>query len=140
MAETELYELGLIDDAALRYVLIAARYKDKWVFCRHTNRNSWELPGGKRNQEESIIRAGERELMEETGAYTFSIKPVCVYSIVKRDVRYGMLLYADIEELLPLSGEFEMAEIQLSNTLPTPLRFPDIQPQLLEYVRKRIES
>ena len=58
---------GEIDDRLLRFAVIAARYRDQWVFCRHKERDTWEIPGGHREAGESIDSAAMRELREETG-------------------------------------------------------------------------
>ena len=61
------------DDGLLRYAVIAARAGGRWVFCRHRERDTLELPGGHREPGEDILETAERELREETGAAGFSI-------------------------------------------------------------------
>lgn len=73
------------------------------VFCKHKDRDTWEVPGGHREHEEDIIDTAKRELYEETGALEFDIKPVCVYSVTvpdhlnHGDESFGMLFFADIK-------------------------------------------
>ena len=65
-------------DELIKYAVIAARYNNKWVFCRHRERSTWEIPGGHREPGEAIIDTARRALYEETGALSSEIKPVCI--------------------------------------------------------------
>jgi len=65
-------------------VIFMARYKNKWIFCRHKERNTYEIPGGHREPDENIDHTAERELAEETGAVQFSIEPICFYSVTSK--------------------------------------------------------
>ena len=121
-----------VDDGLLKYAVIIARYQGKWVFCRHRDRDTLEVPGGHREPRESILETARRELAEETGASDYTLTPVCVYSF--RD--YGMLYYADISAL---DGglHHEIGEICLMDGLPERWTYPLIQPKLMEEARKR---
>ena len=126
------------DDAALKYAVIVARSGGRWVFCRHKNRRTWEIPGGHREPGETIEAAARRELWEETGALEYSLAPVCVYSVCSDDgdESFGMLYRAEIarfDALPPL----EIAEICLTETLPGDWTYPTIQPLLLAEAAKR---
>jgi 8-oxo-dGTP diphosphatase len=50
------------DDALLKFAVIMARYGDGWLFCRHKQRITWEIPGGHRESDEDIDAAARREL------------------------------------------------------------------------------
>jgi 8-oxo-dGTP diphosphatase len=69
------------------------------VFCKHKDRDTWEVPGGHRESQENIIDTAKRELYEETGALEFDIESVCVYSVTapdnlnQGDESFGMLFY-----------------------------------------------
>jgi len=52
--EVKFYEIEEIDDSLLKYAVIVSRYMDKWIFCKNKTRK-WELPGGHREDGESII-------------------------------------------------------------------------------------
>ena len=39
-------KLGDIDEKEYTRVVLVSRYKNKWVFCKHKERNTWEIPGG----------------------------------------------------------------------------------------------
>ena len=77
--EVKFYEQ--VPDHQLKFAVIIAKAHGKWVFCRHRQRDTYELPGGHREAEESILDAATRELREETGALDFSLIPVCAYSV-----------------------------------------------------------
>lgn len=51
------------------------------VLCKHKKRETLEFPGGHRETGEAIAETAKRELMEETGAVKFEIRPICVYSV-----------------------------------------------------------
>ena len=51
-----------VKDETLKYAVIAARYKDKWVFVKHRERDTLEVPGGHREAGENIAQTAAREL------------------------------------------------------------------------------
>ena len=57
MATVTFYPAGHISDSRLVYAVIAARYEDQWIFCRHKDRQTWEIPGGHREAGECIEEA-----------------------------------------------------------------------------------
>ena len=87
MGQPEVKFYDHVDDALLKYAVIIAKHQGKWVFCRHRERDTLEIPGGHREPGETILETARRELAEETGASEFTLTPVCAYSF--RD--YGML-------------------------------------------------
>lgn len=122
-----------IEDSRLLFAVIAARYKGKWIFCRHKKRTTWEIPDCHREAGEHIDETAMRELREETGALQARIVPVCVYQ-VNREERCGMLFRAEITELGALSAGYEIVEVMFSDTLPEMLTYPGIQPKLFERI------
>jgi 8-oxo-dGTP diphosphatase len=139
MLEVRFYDMA--EDNLLKFAVIVAQSKGKWVFCKHRERNSYEVAGGHREVGEDIGDTAKRELFEETGATNFTIEPLCVYSVVEKNLpgekvneTFGMLYYADIAELGPLPEGSEMEQVILSDTLPTLWTYPAIQPLLMEKV------
>ena len=131
--QVEFYDINT--DKPLKYAVICARYNGKWVFCKHRERTTDEIPGGHREDSEDIETTAKRELWEETGAKNFDICPVCIYSFTD----YGMLYFAEIRsfgELPPL----EIEKIKLFDDMPENLTYPAIQPYLFERVQEFLET
>ena len=114
----------------LKYSVIAAQYRGKWIFCRHKARTTWEIPGGHIEPGETSDQAAFRELWEETGAVKADIIPVSIYAFND----YGVLYFAEVTELGPIPDHSEIEEIELFDQLPDNLTYPHIQPYLYEKV------
>jgi len=135
-----------VDDRLLKFAVIVSEYDGKWVFCKHKERNTYECPGGHRENGESIENAAKRELWEETGAKSFVLTPICAYSVKGNDgvianekETFGMLYYATITSfgtLPPLEIEY----IELFEELPKNWTYPEIQPKLLQKVVEIIHA
>lgn len=132
-----------IEDSLLKFAVIISKSRGKWVFCKHKERDTYEIPGGHREEGEAIGETAKRELKEETGAVDFKIKPVCVYSVTGKnrvnetgEETYGMLYYAEIKRFEE-NLHSEMEKIVLLDTLPADWTYPLIQPLLIaEYERR----
>lgn len=142
MVEIKFYDS--IDDKLLKFAVIISKTNGKWVFCKHRERDTYEVPGGHREKGEDILTTARRELKEETGAINFTIKPICIYS-VKGKVRtdetvdeetFGMLFVAEIysfeEEL-----HSEIEKVLITDHLADHWTYPLIQPKLLEEAQNR---
>ncbi len=125
------YSPDSLTDISFTYAVIAARYRDRWFFCRRCDRSTWEIPGGHVEAGESPDEAARRELYEETGAIKFNLSPVCIY----QTECWGMLFFAEVQELSSLPENSEMAEIALFDLPPEQLTYPDIQPALYRMVQ-----
>lgn len=131
MTEIEFYDPSFAPGARLTYSVIVAKSGDSWLFVRHHKRETWEIPGGHIEEDETPEEAASRELMEETGALDFNIECIATYSVCKEGrVDYGRLFAADILKLGPVSDTSEIAEVRLFGSLPENLTYPDIQPYL----------
>ena len=141
MIEVKFYDR--VDDTLLKFAVIISKTDGKWVFCKHKERDTYEVPGGHREAEELIFETAKRELKEETGATDFDIKPICVYSVKGKtrvnenidDETYGMLYIADIYSFEEIDSEIE--KIVISDKLVENWTYPLIQPKLIEEAQRR---
>ncbi len=136
MSQTQVNFYEKIEDEKLKFAVIISKTKGKWVFCKHRERNTYEVPGGHREPGETILQTAKRELQEETGAIDFDITPICVYSVIAKDnfngeESFGMLYFANIRTFeKELHSEIE--KILITDHLPTEWTYPLIQPRLME--------
>lgn len=142
MIEVNFYEE--IADELLKFAVIISKTEGKWVFCKHRERETYEVPGGHREEGETILETAKRELKEETGALEFNIKPICVYAVKGKtkvnkedgDESFGMLFFADIYSFeKELHNEIE--KIIITDKLIENWTYPAIQPMLLEEAQRR---
>jgi len=130
--DVKCFPLGELTDYI--YTVIFARHKNKWLYCRHKNRDTFETAGGQIETNETPLESAKRELFEETGAVKFDITPVFDYSVNDSN---GQAFLAHIHELGDMP-DFEMAETALFDTTPEHrnLRFPQILPVLYDYLQE----
>ncbi len=139
MTKVQFYDW--VEDQKLKFAVIVTKTNGQWVFCKHKERSTLEVPGGHREPGEDILTTAKRELYEETGAVDFSMEPVCVYSVIAPwnydgQETFGMLFYADVKAFeKELHSEIERTVIQ--DDLPTAWTYPEIQPLLMQEVQKR---
>ena len=141
MLEVKFY--NQVADECLKFAVIISKTNGKWVFCKHKERNTYEVPGGHREENEDILETAKRELKEETGALDFDISPICVYSVTGKnkvndtgEETYGMLFFADIKTF---ENELhsEMEKVFITDTLVENWTYPLIQPKLIEEAKQR---
>ena len=141
MIEVSFNKIGTVDDCQFKFAVICAKYREKWIFCKHKNRKTWEIPGGHREAGEAIDETARRELIEETGAKEFDIIPLTAYCVEKdREKTYGMLFFAKVTELADIPFESEINEISLFDTIPDELTYPKIQPYLHEFATENTKQ
>ena len=137
MVEVTFYDN--VENGQLKFAVIIAKSEGKWVLCKHKDRNTYEVPGGHREEGEDILSTAKRELYEETGAIDYDILPICVYSVkgntrsgeVLEDESFGMLYYANIRSFeSELHSEIE--KVIITDSLPNEWTYPLIQPKLIE--------
>lgn len=121
----------------ITFSVIVSKYQGKWVLCQHKQRSTWEVPGGHIEPGETPEEAARRELYEESGAKEYDLQEVGVYG-VKRDEQedFGMLYFAQIHSFDTLPRDFEMKRVELFDTLPENMTYPQIQPYLVKMVQQ----
>lgn len=144
MLKVNYYNLDNIEQSKLKFAVIASKYHGKWIFVRHKERTTWEIPGGHREENEHINDTASRELIEETGANEFKLYPICVYSVERADEKsFGQLYYADVISLDSLPNS-EIGEVKLLDEMPENLTYPLIQPFLfkrtLEFLDNNVQN
>ncbi len=140
MTRVKFYNSSYLPESGPTYSVITARNESGWFFVRHTDRNTWEIPGGHIEENETPEEAATRELIEETGSLEFSIECVSTYSVEKDGkTGFGRLYFAEVRKLGPIPDISEIAEMKIMDFLPDDLTYPDIQPLLfkrvLDYLR-----
>lgn len=137
----ETYDLNALKD--YKYVVVLSTCGGKIMLSRHRARDTWETQGGHIEPGETPAQAARRELIEESGAAAFDIRPLCDYwagDAWPDDGASGVVFAAEIRALgeLPQS---EMAEVRLFDALPQELTYPAITPALFERLwRERTEK
>ena len=136
MLEVKFYDS--VDDSLLKFAVIISQSNGKWVFCKHKERDTYEVPGGHREAGENIVETAKRELQEETGAVKFEIKPICVFSVTCKtrvnntgEETFGLLCFAEITEFAK-ELHSEMEKVVLMDKLLENWTYPLIQPKLKE--------
>ena len=121
-----------IEAEKLNYVVMGARYQDKWIFVRHGERTSWEMVSGHIEAGESADEAALRELSEEAGIVSSSMMVLCDYEVtVNQKQEYGRFYAVEVHELNP-HLEHEIEELVLADTLPQSLTYPEVHTELFQ--------
>ena len=129
-------KLHLTDLSIYTFAVLITKHKGLWVFVRHRERTSWELPAGHVEENETVVQAAKRELFEETGALEYSLDQLVSYQgEYKGKTIFGMLFIAEVCSFGTLPNT-EIAEKRLFTTIPEELTYPHIQPQLIDYYLK----
>jgi len=139
MLRVEFEEIEQVADARFRFAVIVSRFQNRYVYCKHRKRDTWEIPGGTREPGEAILETARRELFEETGAKDFELHPVCAYAVVRSEKSYGLLCFAEIRDLDALPDS-EIERIDLFEAAPEHMTYPEIQPLLFDRVRQWIKE
>ena len=136
MIKIGIKNIAEIDDGDLAFTVSFARYDGKWIFGRRRDGAGFDVPGGRREAGETILAAAKRELYEETGAEDFDMTPICAYTVeCDGEVSYGALYFAEVRRLGGIPEFSEISGTVISDTLPSPLRFPEIMPELFNSVQ-----
>lgn len=126
-----------VNDELLKFAVVIAKYDGKWAYCKHRDRPTYEIPGGHREDGETIEETARRELFEETGAKRYKLTPICVYSVEEGgETTYGMLYYAKITEL-GMKPVNEIEKVYFLDDHPVKQTYPEIQPKLVAEAERR---
>ena len=131
MRNVQFFPSSSVPEKELKYAVVAARYQGKWIFCRHSERKTWEIPGGHREPGETPLETARRELYEETGTVDADISVVGCYRLND----YGLLCFAEIKELGPIPAGSEIAERQMFEIAPQDLTYGAVHAQLFDWVQ-----
>lgn len=112
------YIAGLLNN--IEFVVIFTKYNDKWVYCWHKKRESWEHSGGHVEKDETPLQAAKRELFEETGITDCNIIPLWDYEFIweNNQGRNNGRVYLAIAHSLGKLPECEMSRIELFDDVP----------------------
>lgn len=133
---TRILAPGSVPLEKLTYVVVASREKGQWVFVRHRDRESWEMPAGHIEPGEDPDSAARRELHEETGALNASILHLADYEVSGGKVGgFGRFYMAEIMER-EAELHYEISEVLLTDRLPEELTYPDVQKKLFTLAEK----
>ncbi|NGP46926.1 NUDIX hydrolase [Bacillaceae bacterium SIJ1] len=92
------------------------KYDDKYLICYNTLRNQWELPAGKREQNETPKKCAIRELYEETGQVVSDLEfkgLLKVKNIMTGKIKFNPVFHTTSVELQPFKENDETSEIKL---------------------------
>lgn len=136
----DFYKPGTIENERLKYAIIISRINGRWIFVRHKDRSTWEVPGGHREPGEDIAATARRELYEESGAEVFKIIEIADYSVeADKEIGFGRLFFAEVEKLAGLP-QSEIAEVRLFDAMPENLTYPEVQKVLFKRVLDIMEA
>ena len=81
-------------------------FKDgKMLLVYHSEWNIWGIPGGTREEDETVLKTLEREIQEEAACFLLNAHPVAYQEIKHGDgsVYYALYYHCDVE----INGRFE---------------------------------
>lgn len=135
------YLAGQLDN--IEFVVIFTKYQDKWVYCWHKKRESYEHPRGHVEKGETPLAAAKRELYEETGITDCDIIPLWDYEFIwdngtgKNNGRVYIALVHSFGEL----PESEMDRIELFDTVPENYTYSvEEEERDLQFIEKMLKA
>ncbi|WP_279401561.1 NUDIX hydrolase [Piscibacillus salipiscarius] len=88
----------------------------RYLLCYNTLRKQWELPAGRREENESPKDCAIRELYEETGQSVSSMTfkgLLKMMNVATREVKYNPIYFTTLDQLQPFQVNKETSEIYL---------------------------
>ncbi len=112
----------------------------QWIFVRHRDRFTWEIPAGHIEPDEKPEAAARRELYEECGVLQADLLELSDYEVCTNEgSEFGRLYLARVKERGKLP-EFENAELLLTNELPDKLTYQEVQKTLFQCLQMSLRS
>ena len=97
-----------IEDSLLKFAVVISKHNGKWVFCKHKRRDTYEIPGGHRENGEDILSTAKRELFEETGLTESDISGLKLRYITQRlknsEIRLNYYFFAELKDQTALKS------------------------------------
>jgi 8-oxo-dGTP diphosphatase len=90
--------------------------EDKYLMCYNTWRKQWELPAGKREENETPKECAIRELYEETGQLVSNLEFKGLLKSRKTtngQIKFNPVYFAQTEEMQPFKENEEISRITL---------------------------
>ena len=116
--------------------IIISTYQSQLLLSRHKKSVNWELQGGPIQEGETFLTAAKRILVEESGAVTYNLQPLCDFVIDDEKKLEGICFMANIYDLGQL-GDCEMKERKAFEELPEGrLMYPALTSLLIEKKRE----
>ncbi|AVQ97751.1 DNA mismatch repair protein MutT [Oceanobacillus iheyensis] len=89
---------------------------DKYLLCYNTFRKQWEIPAGRREEDETPKECAIRELYEETGQGVSGLEfkgLLKMKSLISDEVKYNPVYFTNLVKLQPFLENNETSEILL---------------------------
>lgn len=99
-------------------------------------RQQWEIPAGKRENDETPLECAQRELLEETGQFVEDLKSIGlarVRNLLKDTEKFNPIYYSTVNSLSPFQQNEETTEIRLWDLKDT-IHIDQVDWAILEYV------
>ncbi|MFC5471890.1 NUDIX domain-containing protein [Cohnella suwonensis] len=113
------YELNDVEHEPVKFAVVIAKFKNQFIIIYNKKRGGWEIPGGNRENGETLLHTASRELFEETGAVRFELIPFGIY---QWNESLEMVFFAEVHEIDNIP-DFEIDEIKFEDALPEGMNF-----------------
>jgi 8-oxo-dGTP diphosphatase len=90
--------------------------KEQFLLCYNTWRKQWELPAGKKEENETSLECAKRELFEETGQRVSTLALIGVVKLIHietKEIKYNPIYYSGVASLDPFQKNEETSAIKL---------------------------